>query len=398
MISFEAPAGDPSPAALAPRSDFPILDELTYLNAASIGLVPMPVRAAAAAFDREIMARGTTWFDERQETEVLDRARLAGARLLDVDPETIAVPSSATQVLCEVAWALRPGARENVVSADIEFPSATYPWMRVAEDTGAEVRLVRALDDPASLDVDAIAAAVDGRTAAICVSHVQYATGAVLDLAALGALARAHGAALVVDATQSAGMVPIDLARTPADVVVAGGYKRLCGPFGAAIAYLSPAILERLRPSFVGWRSTVDPYALDARTMPLAASARKLEFSTMSYSAGYALGAAIEYVLDVGVERILDHGRALGDRLIAGLDDLGVEVVTPRDAALRAGTVTARFGARDGEAVAGELNARGVIVSPRFGSTRFSLAFFNDATDVDRALAVLQDVLGDTRS
>ena len=113
----------------------------------------------------------------------------------------------------------------------------------------------------------------------------------------------------------------------------------------------------------------------------------------MSYGAGVALGSAIEYVLDLGIERVLEHDLALASRLMEGLDAAGATILTPRDMNARAGIVTARFPGQDGEAVAARLNAAGVIVSPRFGSTRFSTHHFNRAEDVDRALEVLGQVL-----
>jgi selenocysteine lyase/cysteine desulfurase len=381
------------PASLAPREHFPLLAEVTYLNAASMGLVPLPVQEQAAAFDRELALRGTTWFDEERETFALERAREAAAKLLNVSRESIAVATSMTEALCQVAWWLRPAAGSNVVSIDLEFPSVVYPWYRVAAETEAEVRLVQVRDDPASLSLEKLAALVDDDTAVICVSHVQFATGFRFALDDLSKLARAHGALLIVDATQSAGMVPIDLQASDVDVLLAGGYKWLGGTFGAAICYLGPAILDEIDPLFVGWRSAIDPYSLDATKMPLAASARRLEFSTMSYGAGVALGAAIEYIQAIGVERILTHDLALATRLMEGLDRLGATILTPRDAAARAGIVTARFPGRDGEAVAAQLNAAGVIVSPRFGSTRFSTHIFNRVSDVDCALDVLERVL-----
>jgi selenocysteine lyase/cysteine desulfurase len=383
------------PELLAPRHDFPLLEEVTYLNAASMGLVPLPVQAQAAAFDRELALRGTTWFDEAQETGVLERTRGAAARLLNADPDAIAITTSATEAFCQVAWWLRPAAGANIVSIDLEFPSVTYPWFRVAAETGAKVRLVQARDDPESLSLADIAAQVDDRTAIICVSHVQFATGHRFDLEALAELAHGHDALLVIDATQSAGMVPIDVAASGVDVLVAGGYKWLGAMFGAAVCYLGPSLLERIDPPFVGWRSTVEPYALDATRMPLALSARRLEFSTMSYAAGVALGAAIEYVLDLGIDRILAHDLALATRLRDGLEHLDATILTPRDDPSRAGIVTARFPGRDGEAVAARLNAAGVIVSPRFGSTRFSTHLFNHAADVDQALEVVERILAE---
>ena len=379
--------------SLSPRGDFPLLEEVTYLNAASMGLVPDSVQEQAAAFDRELALRGTTWFDEEQETFALERARHAAARLLNASPDAIAIATSMTEALSQAAWWLRPGKGTNIVSIDLEFPSVVYPWYRVAAETGAEVRLVQVRNDPAALSLERLTELVDDRTAVICVSHVQFATGFRFALADLAALARAHDALLVVDATQSAGMVPIDLQTTSVDLLLAGGYKWLGATFGAAVAYVGPAILERIEPPFVGWRSTVDPYALDVTSMPLAPSARRLEFSTMSYTAGVALGGAIEYALDLGLERILAHDLALATRLMDGLDRLGATILTPRERESRGGIVTARFPGRDGEAVAAKLNAAGVIVSPRFGSTRFSTHHFNQANDIDRALAVLEGIL-----
>jgi cysteine desulfurase / selenocysteine lyase len=379
--------------SLAPRHDFPLLADVTYLNAASMGLVPLPVQEQVAAFDRELALRGTTWFDEAQEVGVLDRARNAAARLLNASADAIAITTSATEAFCQVAWWLRPARGTNIVSIDLEFPSVTYPWFRVAAETGADVRLVSAKDDPASLSLDSVAALVDDRTAVICVSQVQFATGHRFSLDELARLARAHNATLVIDATQSAGIVSIDVQTSGVDVLVAGGYKWLGAMFGAAICYLGPTLLERLDPPFVGWRSTVEPYALDAARMPLANSARRLEFSTMSYGAGVALGAAVEYILDLGIDRTLAHDLALATHLMDGLEQLGATMLTPRDTQSRAGIVTARFPGRDGEEVAARLNEAGVIVSPRFGSARFSTHVFNHVEDVNHALSVVERVL-----
>jgi selenocysteine lyase/cysteine desulfurase len=118
-----------------------------------------------------------------------------------------------------------------------------------------------------------------------------------------------------------------------------------------------------------------------------------MEYSTMGYGSAVALGHALRYVLELGVDRILEHDLALAARLANGLDSLGATVLTPRDDAHRGGIVTARYPGRDGEEVARRLNEAGVIVSPRFGATRFSLHFFNDESDVDRALDTLAHIL-----
>jgi selenocysteine lyase/cysteine desulfurase len=152
-------------------------------------------------------------------------------------------------------------------------------------------------------------------------------------------------------------------------------------------------VLAEFRPPLVGWRSTEHPYTLDARWQPLAGTARRMEYSTMSYGAAIALGHAIRYISGLDLGEVAAHNAALASRLAGGLTERGATLITPADPERRAGTVTARFPGRDGEAIAGELTGRGVIVSPRVGSTRFSMHFYNSSDDVDRALTVLDEVL-----
>jgi cysteine desulfurase / selenocysteine lyase len=380
-------------AALAPREHFPHLEEVVYLNSGSIGLMPLPVQEAAAAFERDIWLRGTTGFDEAAETACLEDARAAAAVLLGADRDDVAIVKSATEAFGMVAWWVQPLEGTNVVTIDIEHPSTAYPWLRIARETGAEARLVHVWDDPAALSVNKVAEHVDDETSVIVVSYVQYSTGYRFVLKELADLAHAHGALLAVDATQAAGMAPVDVAADDIDILVAGGYKWLCGPFGAAVCWLRPELREEFDPPFVGWRSTVDPYTFDARTMPIAPTARSMEYSTMGYGSAVALGRALEYVNDLGVDRVLAHDQALAARLADGLRTLGATVLTPEDDAHRGGIVTARYPGRDGEEVAGRLNDAGVIVSPRFGATRFSLHYFNDERDVDAALHVLATLL-----
>jgi selenocysteine lyase/cysteine desulfurase len=380
--------------ALASRDEFPVLKEIDYLNTASIGLVPLTVQREAAVWEKDIATRGTLALDEAAEIEVFERTRETAAQLLCVNPDHVAIVSSATLALGQIAWWIRPGSGSNVVSVDLEFPSSTFPWFRIAEETGVEVRLVQARDDPAALSLAALERLTDRNTAVICVSQVQFATGHRFDLTRLVELADACEAILVVDATQSAGALPLEPVAERVDFIVAGSYKWLCSPFGAAFCYLGARVRDSFRPPIVGWRSAIDPYRLDARTMDLPPTARRLEFSTSSYGAAVALGRSMNFVLELGVDRILEHNLALGTQLIDGLDELGATVLTPRDPELRSGIITARFPGRDSEAVATELTDHGIVVSPRFGATRFSVHFYNDFSDVERALDALETVLG----
>jgi selenocysteine lyase/cysteine desulfurase len=379
---------------LAPREHFPILEDNVYLNAASISLVPGPVQREVHDFDEAVAYAGTVNFDDAAENRVYEGVRDAAGELIGADPVDIAVMTSATEALCSLAWWLRPGEGSNVVSIDLEFPSVTYPWLRVAQDFGSEVRLVAAKDDPTSLSIESLATAVDDRTAVICVSHVQYASGHRFDIGQLSELARAHGAFLIVDATQSAGVAPIDLHAYDVDVLLSSSYKWLCGLCGAAFCYLKPEVSERFQPPLVGWRTTGEgALSFDATSITLSPGGRRMEYGTVAYGAGISLGAAIRYLLGFGVGRILEHTQELGDRIIEGVDALGGELISPRERGRRAGIVSAAFPGHTAEDLAARLAEERVHVASRLGGVRFAPHLFSNGDDVDRALDALERAL-----
>jgi selenocysteine lyase/cysteine desulfurase len=356
--------------------------------------MPLSAQFASERFGRQLGLYGTTWFDEPTEVGALDAARHAAAALLNAPAEQVAITTSMTEAMSQIAWSLRPSRGRNVVSVDFEFPSVPYPWMRVARDTGAEVRLVPASDHPGELSSEAVAELVDERTDVIVLSHVQYSTGYRFDIGALADLAERHQAWLLIDASQSMGAIPIDVSDGRIDALICAGYKWLCGPFGAAVCYIGDRLLERLDPPFAGWKSAEEPYEMDGSELRLARSpVARLEYSTMAYGAGVALATAIDYVGSMGVDAIHEHNLRLGAILHDGLGELGAQLLSTRDDEHRTGIVTARFPGLDGEEVAAWINRSGVIVSPRFGSTRLSVHFYNTEEDVAVALRTVRAVL-----
>ncbi len=378
---------------LAPAEDFPELQKLTYLNSASVAAVPVSVQREMQAFETQIAGQGTVSFDDAAEARVYEGARSSVARLIGAREADVAIMTSATECIAQVAGWLRPRAGQNVVSLDAEFPSVTYPWMRIAQDTGAEVRLASVAANPKSLSEDDIARLVDKNTVAVCVSHVQYATGHRFDPAKLAGIAHAHGALLVLDMTQSAGVVPLDVRSAKLDVVLSSSYKWLCGPFGAAFCYLHPELWPRFNPPFVGPHSTVDPFSFDATRIHLAQSARRMEYSTVAYSAGLGMASSMDYLLNIGIERILAHCLRLTSRLRDGLEALGAEIVTPREAERRAGVLAARFPGLSSPDVVTRLRAANIVCASRLGAVRFSPHLYNDDKDIDRCLAELQGIV-----
>ncbi len=377
--------------ALVSPDIFPAARRYAYLNAASVALMPRMAADAILDWQEDLATRGTVHFDEEAEAKVFDDLHRAAGGLLGAQPDEIAGASNASEALCSVAWALSPGADRNVVSARVDHPTTVYPWSRVARLTGCDVRL--APDKDGIIDPNELMDLIDDRTSVVCVSHVQYSTGQRLDLAALAQVAHSHGAILVVDATQSAGAVPIDVVAEHIDVLVASGYKWLCGPFGAAILFVRRDLHDSLEPGLVGWRSTEQVWDFRADQLEWASSARRFEFGTMAYGCAIGLALATEHLLDIGIEKIHNYNLALAGRLAEGLAELGAEFVTPSAADLKSSIVTVRFPRYDPGQIARRLNEEGVVVSPRIGAIRLSPHLYNTADDIDRALTTLKRIL-----
>jgi len=377
--------------ALVSPDVFPAARRYAYLNAASVALMPTMAAKATLDWQEDLATRGTVHFDEEAEAKVFDDLRQAASGLLGAQPDEIAGGSNASEALCSVAWALSPGADRNVVSARVDHPTTVYPWSRVARLTGCDVRL--ATDKDGIIDPEELMGLIDDHTSAVCVSHVQYSTGQRLDLAALAEAAHRHGAILVVDATQSAGAVPIDVVAEDIDILVASGYKWLCGPFGAAILFVRRDLHDKLEPGLVGWRSAEQVWDFRADRLEWAPSARRFEFGTMAYGCAIGLATAAEYLLGIGIERIHSYNLALADHLVEGLAELGAQLVSLPVENQQTSIVTVRFPGQDQGRVAQRLNEESVVVSPRIGALRFSPHLYNTTDDIDRALRTLKRIL-----
>jgi len=376
---------------LGDKVDFPGTKDYCYLNAASVALILRAAGEAVIDWNQELFERGTVNFDEKAEDLVFKDLHQAAAKLFGAREDDIAVASSVTNLLSSLAWAVHPEKGKNVVSADIDFPSVTYSWMRVAETTGCEVRLAKG--ERGAVSPDELIKLIDDQTSVVAVSHVEYCSGQCFDLAELADIAHRNGALLFVDASQSAGAVPIDVVSWGVDALVSTSYKWTCAPFGAAVLYLNPEL--KFHPGVIGWRSCDEVWEFRADHIDYASGARRFEASTMNYGSAVAMARAIEYLLEVGIERIFAHNIALADLLIEGIKELGGEV-NPYPGSLRSSIINARFPGRDQNKIASALNAAGVIVSPRMGGVRLSPHLYNTEEDIDKALSVLKKLVTTT--
>lgn len=366
---------------------FPPAERHVYLDAASVGLSHKGGAEAISKWQNALAEEGTIAFDEQAEVDCLDNLNEAMSRLFNATVDDIAVASSETVLMQSLAWAVMPAKGSKIIATDITHPSTIYPWMRVAEHTGARLHWIKG-NERLAIDPDELEASIDDDTSVVCLSQVEYSTGQQYDLRRFAEKAHKHGALLIVDGTQSAGQIKID-AASGVDAVATSTYKWLCGPFGTGVMYVSPQ-LQKLNPGIVGWRSHKDMWDFRADRLELPDNAKRYEFGTMAYGTAFGATESVRHILDTGIDNIVEHNRRVSKRLIAGLEDLGAEVLGPMSEADRSATVAARFPGKNSRDFAKTLKEANVIASLRRDFIRFSPHYYNNIDDIDEGIAAIK--------
>ncbi len=189
----------------------------------------------------------------------------------------------------------------------------------------------------------------------------------------------------MLDAYQAAGSYPLDVTELGVDVLAAGVLKYLLASAGLAFLWVSPEL--DLTPTQTGWFADRDIFEMDHRDYSPSPSARRFQSGTPPVPAIYGGIAGIELMLDIGVAETRAHVNALNERLIAGVDELGANVVTPREAERRGALVCVR--STDAPALVAALGADGIVLSERDNNLRVSAHAYNNEDDIDAVLAGL---------
>jgi selenocysteine lyase/cysteine desulfurase len=362
------------------RRNFPVTEQLAYLNSAGAGPVSRASSEAATGFYREMLESGDKrWFDWLERRE---RARASIARLVNAEPDEIAFTTNTSTGMNLIIDALE--GRGEVISCELEFPVSTIPWMH----RGVRVHLLPARDG--ELPSEDIRAAMTERTGVICLSHVQYSNGFRAPLAEIGAARGAH--AFVVNAAQSAGVFQIDVKRMKIDALCATGHKWMLGGFGSGFVYLSRALLEETRPRAVSWLSAENPFAMRNDEFQVRADAgARAEMGCPHFAGIFSLGAAADYLLQTGMLEIERRALALNRVLTEQLAADGWRVLSPLadESGRSAETLVA---ADDPARVARHLSQRGVAVTQKPEGIRVATHFFNNEDDIARLLAALREI------
>jgi len=383
------------------RQEFPALTQQVFLDSACVSLAPQRTVNKLREF-LDIAAycpSGSSTQHHIDMDAMRNAARPQIAKLINAAEDDIALVESTTHGLNLAANAIPLRRGDRVILSDLEFLEVALPWLQKRDELGIAIDVLPNRDG--KLLIEDVEAAMIRDTRVVAVSSVQWNNGFRCDLDALARLCRDRGVFLIVDAIQQLGAIPLDVQKTPVDVLACGGHKWLLSPFGCGFLYLSKAFRAQVRPPLAGYLSVAEPedgwgtYFGTPLISPVGnfayvKTARRWENGgTANYPGAIGLAEGVGLLNEIGIDNIGEHLLSLTGHLIAALQAANIRVVTPEDRRYRSGIVTFSLDSPgENTALIDFLKDRKVLVSLRYtsdvGGVRVGCHLFNNTADLDR--------------
>lgn len=368
------------------RALFPITERAIYFNHAAVSPPPITTIRAVQEQLRDVQENGSTNF--RSWLAVKERARELLAGLLGARPEQVALMRNTSDALSTVANGIDWRAGDNIVTFRHEFPSNIYPWLRIRDAFGVEVRMCEEREgrsDPAEFET-----LIDRNTRIVAISHVQYESGFRTDLNRLGRAARRHDALFVVDAIQALGAIPTDVEAELVDVAAGASHKWLLAPEGVGYLYLSDRARDRIQPTLVGWISVPDPNDYLNFDQGWNRGTLAWETGTGPTALIHGFKESLDLLTTHGVHNIARYLEELTDYLCERLKEKNYRTVSSRAPGEKSQIVCIRhLGGVSAMALYAHLMARNIVTAPRGGRLRISPHLYNTSQEVDELIKAL---------
>jgi cysteine desulfurase/selenocysteine lyase len=378
-----------SPDALATlrQTEFPWTAGTTYLNNASIGPLPERTRLVLDEFNRKRAA--PFQLPDRELFSMVAESRKLVAELIGASAQEIGLTINTGFGLSLAARALPLEPGDIVITSDREFPANVYPWM-LLKDRGIELELVPTTADGWPDEERLLERLRDSRVRVLAISLVQFSNGYTVDLARLSAATRETGTFLVVDAIQGVGQLPLDVSKTPVDVLACGAQKWLLSPWGSGFVYVRRELIREMRPAVTGWMAfegTDDFSRLTQYDDTLRGDARRFELITLPYQDFAGMNASIRLLLDAGIPAVAQHLRTLHRPILEWAARSGVRIVSPVG---KHGSGIICVAPADVGSSFRALKAAGVVCGMREGAIRLSPHLYNTLEEMQRVVDILE--------
>jgi cysteine desulfurase/selenocysteine lyase len=365
------------------REEFPVTERLVYLNHASVA--PLSRRAAEAMkqLAQDVVEFGSLHYD--QWLACYEGLRGAAAKLINASPREIAIIKNTSEGIATIASGIQWKRGDAIVAFREEFPANFFPWKRL-EQEGVEVRWLSIFDPLDRIDEAAKGARL------LAASFVQYLSGYRIDLAQFGEICARRGCLFFVDAIQGLGAFPLDVRKARIGALAADGHKWLLGPEGCGVLYVQSDLKNDIEPAEFGWTNVAKYYDYASRDLALRPDAGRYECGTLNTIGCFGLRAAIELLLEAGIENVAPEVQSLGDRIWEGAQTLGFETLGTRSRETGAGIVSFRGRGVDAHVMVRRLGDAGFIAAPRQGWVRVSPHFYVAPERIDALLEAVREI------
>lgn len=366
---------------------FPVTQSDIYLNHAAISPFSTHV---LQAINFALTERSTGVIDTYQQgLEEKDKLKSNLAALIHGKKEHIALITNTSEGLNWFVNSLRWQPGDRILLVEGEFPTNIYPFMNM-ERRGIEIDFVP-LRNGAILLED-IEKMITGKTRLLSISFVEFFTGFRNDLKTIGQLCKSKKVLLSVDGIQGVGAIPLNVEEAQIDFLANGGHKWLMGPMGSGFMYLRPEIIQQMDPVFAGWLSVKDSWNFLDYRLDFLDDAARFEMATQNYLGICGLRAATDLLVENNPDNTFRHLLELGDRMITGLRELGMEYIGSEERAHRSGIYT--FKTNKAEDLTAYLKKQKIQVSLRNGAMRVSPHFYNSLDEIDQLISQCRHFYG----
>ena len=360
------------------RKQFPVTNDCVYLNTAAAGPLARTTAQAAQGYYEQMMNEGDLRWDDWLARREQVRAKVA--EFINAEPDEIGLTTNTSSGMNLIVDALEKHG--EVLSCDLEFPVSTIPWMH----RRIPVHLIKSVAGEVRLDD--VRQAMNTRTGIISMSQVQYSNGFRATLDELGSIKRSH--ALVVNASQAAGVFEIDVKRMKIDALCSTGHKWMLSGYGSGFVYISREVLARSQPRSIGWLSVRDPYGDRNDEVHLRHDAgARAELGCLHFAGIFALGASVEFMQTIGMKNIEKRALDLNRFLTSKLSEVGWKVLSPLNHEQHRSAETLVAADNPAELVA-TLAERKVFVTKKPEGFRVATDFFNNEDDIERLIEELR--------
>ncbi len=370
------------------QTEFPVSQTLAFLSHAAV--CPLPRRVVDAV---KLCADASALGDQESAyfPGAITKCRGLAARLLGCETDEVALIGPTSLALSLVAAGLRFESGDNVVVYFDDYPSNVYPWMAWAEQ-GVEVRHIQARE-LGLITCEDVMAQVDGRTRFVSLASCHFIAGFRIDIDAIGSALHDRGILFCVDGIQTVGAFPTSLRHV--DFLAADAHKWMLGPCSAGLLFVSRKVQDRLKPAALGWHNVRCPEFVAQEELVYRSGAQRYEAGTHNLLGIVGMSAALELLLDIGVQAISKELLRQRQLLIPGLRDRGWEVLhADANPAHAAAIVSFR---RDGEDMAqrhAQLARCSIVTALRVDRQgrrfiRLSPHFYNTDAELKRLLELL---------